>query len=78
MWKVVNDITNSNSETNWNLKEGDKIITAESEVANIFNHYFIDKLYNLKEGKDKSKIKDPEELLKKDLKKKQLHFELKE
>ena len=38
-------------------EEGD--ITAEQEVANSFNQFFIDKISNLKTNIDPSQVKDP-------------------
>ena len=79
MWKIVNNITNPNAdETTWKLKEGDKNTVDEKEVADIFNQHFIKKISKLKENIDKSNLKDPEEILKKFVSKKKLHFELKE
>ena len=46
MWKIVNDITNPNSEQTWKLKEGNVIIDKELDIANMFNHFFIDKIIN--------------------------------
>ena len=46
MWKIVNDITNPNSEQTWKLKEGNVIIDNELDIANMFNHFFIDKIIN--------------------------------
>ena len=50
------DISKPNSDSNWNLTEGDFIIEEEKEVANTFNSLFIKKIAKLKDEIDQNKV----------------------
>ncbi len=47
------------------LNEDGKIIEDEKEIRNIFNSFFIEKNFNLRENIDQTMVTDPTEKLKK-------------
>ena len=51
-------------EQNWRIKIEDVTITDEQEIANEFNHFFINKIAALKENIPKERISDPLEKMK--------------
>ena len=53
------------------------IVADETEIANKFNNYFIEKVANLKESIDKERVVEPLDTLKEKMKKKNLKFTLK-
>ena len=77
IWKIVKEINNPTSETIWSLKEDNVIIKDEQEIANVFNHHFVDKITKLKDNIDKTRIKEPLSKLKDKMKGKNLKFSLK-
>ena len=64
MWRVVNDVITPNKEQNWRIKIEDETITDELRIANEFNHFFINKIANLKKGIAKEDAIDPLEQMK--------------
>jgi hypothetical protein len=77
IWKVINEVTKPRSEKVWMLKEGEKEITDEKEIAEIFNEFFIKKIEDLKEKIDKTQMKDPTRKLEEKIKEKKLNFTIK-
>jgi mevalonate kinase len=66
---VTNKVLNLKKENNWGIeKEDGEIVTDEKEVAEAFNHYFIDKIENLKSNIDQNMVEDPLARLKKKMK----------
>ena len=60
MWKIVNEIiTSPKSESTWRLNENGTIIEQESEIAEIFNSFFVDKIQDLKQNIDQNLLEDP-------------------
>ena len=78
IWKVVKDITNPKSESNWKLKENDEEITEEGKVADVFNNFFVQKIAKLKENIDSRYVEDPLQRLKKKMEGRNLKFSLKQ
>jgi hypothetical protein len=58
------------------LNEDGKKIEDEKEIGNIFNSFFIEKIFNLRENIDQM-VTDPTEKLKKKMERKNLRFSLK-
>ena len=75
-WRVVNDIINPKTTNNITIRTENGEISAEKEVAEVFNKYFVDKINTLKEGIDPSFVKDPMEKISEKVKNKNLKFEL--
>jgi hypothetical protein len=59
IWKVVNEVIKPKEKNQWKLKEGDKDIEKEEEIANIFNNFLIEKILLLKDGIDLKYVKEP-------------------
>jgi hypothetical protein len=59
MWKVVKDITSSKSSSTISLVENGKKTEDEKEVAEVFNSFFVEKIQDLKNNIDQSKVEDP-------------------
>ena len=64
------------AENEWSLKEEGEIITNETEIAEVFNEFFITEIQDLKGNIDPNGVEDPEEKLKEKLEGKDLHFSL--
>ena len=76
VWKIISDITNPSNKEEIKIFVNDILISDEKEVADKFNEFFVDKIKNLKDNIDPSKIVDPLLHLKKKMSKKNLKFEL--
>jgi hypothetical protein len=48
VWKIVNEMTNPKTETKWKLKDNDREINNDREIAEVLNHYFKNKIDELK------------------------------
>ena len=59
LWKEIKNITNPRAETTFKLIENGKAITNESEIANIFNDFFIEKVRKLRTGIPENIKDDP-------------------
>ena len=59
MWNVVNDVINPNKSVSWKIKTEQGTLEEETEIANAFNQFFIDKVQKLKEGIDHNNVKNP-------------------
>jgi DNA polymerase II small subunit/DNA polymerase delta subunit B len=71
LWKVTNEVLNPRKENDWRIeKEDGEVVTDEKEVAEAFNHYFIDKIFKLNSNIDQNMVEDPLALLKKKMKNK--------
>ena len=46
VWKLVNEVTKPKEDKTWTLKEGEEIITYETEIANIFNTFFKETIFS--------------------------------
>ena len=77
MWNVINDVIKPREGTKWTLKEEEKIIEDEKEIAETFNKFFVEKIANLKKNIEDLK-KDPLEKLKKRMAGKNLKFSLRQ
>ena len=77
VWKVVKDIIQPKSEKPWSIKEGDKILKDEEEIAEVFNKHFTDKISKLKDNINQEYVEDPLQKLRKKMKDKNLKFALK-
>ena len=47
MWKVIKEINSPRNENTWKLVENGETITDVKEVAEKFNHFFINKIETL-------------------------------
>ena len=78
LWKVANDVINPKKDSDASIINNDgNVITEEQEVADCFNDYFVDKINQLKNNIDKSKIEDPIVKLKEKMKDNKSTFEFK-
>ena len=60
LWNVVNDLINPKKESNWNIRTGKgENITADEEVAEAFNDFFINKVEELKRNINPAHVEDP-------------------
>ena len=60
LWNVANDVINPRKENDWNvLNEKGENVTAEKEVAETFNDFFINKVEDLKRNIDPGHVEDP-------------------
>ena len=76
-WKIVNDISKPKTETIWKLETDSEIITDNKKVADELNHFFVDKIANLKESIDSNLIEEPLDKLRQKMADKNLNFTLK-
>ena len=77
VWKVINEINTPRNENNWRLVENGETVTDEKEVAEKFNHFFIDKIETLKARIDPQRVKEPLGKLKAKMEGRNLKFVLK-
>ena len=77
VWKIVKEITEPKTEKHWRLTEGDRLITEEQEVADIFDRYFMDKIEKLKLNIEKEYVEEPLERPKTRMANRNLKFSLK-
>lgn len=77
VWRVVKEINTPRSESKWTLIDNNVTITEEIEIAETFNHYFIEKIEDLKAKIDPSMVKEPLGKLRSKMKGKKLKFSLK-
>ena len=77
IWKVINEVSKPKEERIWTLKEEEREITDEKEIAEIFNKFFIKKIEELKDSIDPNQIRDPIRKLEEKVKFKNLKFNLK-
>ena len=77
LWKVVKEINAPRREVSWTLTENNQTITDEKEIAEKFNHYFIDKIEELKDRIDPNMVRDPLGKLRAKMEGKNLKFTLK-
>ena len=77
VWKVVKEINAPKNENYWALIEENETITDEKIIAEKFNHYFVNKIEDLKARIDPTKVKEPLSKLKKKMEGKNLSFTLK-
>ena len=60
LWNVANDVINPKKESNWNIRtEKGENITADEEVAEVFNDFFINKVEELKRNINPAHVEDP-------------------
>ena len=67
-WRIVNEIVKPCERVTIVINGPNGEVTNESEVADIFNSYFVTKISNLKEKIDSSLVKDPLEKLREKMK----------
>ena len=77
MWKVIKEINSPRNENAWKLVENGETITDEKEVAEKFNHFFINKIETLKARIDPKRVKEPLGKLRTKMEGKNLKFTLK-
>ena len=78
LWKIANDVINPNKEKEWKIKkENGEMLTEETEVAEAFNNFFINKVESLKKNIDKTLIEDPLARLKERMKNNKTTLEFK-
>ena len=77
IWKIVKEITSPKNDKQWILIEEGKKIEDEKEVSEIFNEFFINKIRDIKNNIDQSKVEDPIKKLEDKLRNKKLQFSLK-
>jgi hypothetical protein len=75
--KIVKEITEPKIEKQWNIKDINKVITAEEEVAEIFNRHFTDKIEKLKTNIVKEYLEEPLERMRTKMSNKNLKSSIK-
>ena len=77
-WRVVNDIIKPKNSAPITIRtSADEDITDETEVAEAFNKFFVDKISNLKANIDPNYVKDPLSKIEEKVKHKNLKFKIK-
>ena len=60
LWKVANEVLNPKKENTWKIETEDgEVLTGETEVADAFNSFFIEKVDKLKTSIDQKLVEDP-------------------
>lgn len=77
IWKIVNEVTNPKSESKWTLEENGEKVEDDLKIAEIFNEFFINKIKDIKDNIDQTKVEDPFIRLEEKMKEKNLKFSLK-
>jgi len=45
IWKVVNQVLQPKEKSEWKLIEGEQVIENEEQIGNIFNNFFVEKIF---------------------------------
>jgi len=77
IWKVVNQVIKPKEKSQWKLIEEEEVIEDEEQIGNIFNNFFVEKIFLLKSGIDQKYVKEPLEKLRKKMEQKKIKFRLK-
>ena len=77
IWKVVNQVLKPKEKSEWKLIEGEQVIENEEQIGNIFNNFFVEKIFLLKSGIDQKYVKEPLTKLRKKMEHKKISFSLK-
>ena len=70
-------MTNPKTDTKWKQKDNDREINNDREIAEVFNHYFKNKIEELKANIGQEYVRDPLEKLRNKMAGKDLRFSLK-
>ena len=65
LWKIANEVNNPKKSNDWSIIIDGKEENNELKIAKAFNHLFLQKISDLKDGIDQSIIVDPLEKLEK-------------
>ncbi len=65
IWKVVYQVIKPKEKSLWKLVEEEQEIEDEAQIANIFDNFFVEKIFRLKSGINQKYVKEPLAKLKK-------------
>ena len=71
---MVNQVLKPKEKSEWKLIEGEQVIEDEEQIGNIFNNFFVEKIFLLKSGIDQKYVKEPLTKLRKKLEQKKFCF----
>ena len=74
---IANDVTNPKKLSEWSIETDGKEEKDELNISESFNNYFVKKIFDLKEGIDKTQTVDPLEKLSERMKNNKSTFNLK-